>query len=92
MIKLFKVEGNSLFPLYKNNQLLFTIKSSFIKLKVGDIVIFPKKDFGLMIKKIKEIQDDKYYVIGTNPDSIDSRNFGFISKDDIKYKVICKLF
>lgn len=92
MIKLFKVEGNSLFPLYKNNQLLFTFKSSFFNLKVGDIVVFDNTTYGLMIKKIQEIKDNKYYVIGTNPDSIDSRNFGFISKDDIKYKVICKLF
>ena len=92
MMKLFKVEGNSLFPLYKNNQILLSVKSSFFDLKVGDFIVFHSISYGLMIKQIKEIQHNKYYVIGTNPDSIDSRNFGFISKNDIKYKVICKLF
>lgn len=92
MIKLFKCEGNSLFPLYKNNQILLTVKCSFFNLKVGDVVVFHNNSYGLMIKQIKKIEDDMYYVVGTNPDSIDSRNFGFISKNDIKYKVLFRLF
>lgn len=92
MIKLFKCEGNSLFPLYKNGQIVLSIKSKFSNLKVGDVVVFFQNDYGMMIKQIKKIQDNKYFVVGTNPDSIDSRNFGFISKSDIKYKVLFKIF
>ena len=41
-----------------------------------------------MIKIIKEIKDDKIFVIGTHNNSIDSRNFGYINKKDIIGKVI----
>jgi phage repressor protein C with HTH and peptisase S24 domain len=90
MIKLFKCEGNSLFPLYKDGQIVFCIKTR--NPKVGDVVVFYQKMYGMMIKKIERIQDDNYYLVGTNADSIDSRNFGFIPKDDIKYKVLFKIF
>ncbi len=92
MLKLFKIEGNSLFPLYKNGQIVLCLNSKFSKLKIDDIVVFYQKDYGLMIKQIKKIQNENYYLIGTNPSSIDSRNFGFISYKDIKYKVLFRIY
>lgn len=91
MLKLFKIKGDSLFPLFKDKQLVVALKSKNIKLKIGDIVVFYQKDYGLMIKKIQKIQNNSYYLIGTVPHSIDSRNFGYITKDDIKYKIIFAL-
>lgn len=41
-----------------------------------------------MIKKVTAINDDQYYVEGTDPMSIDSRDFGFIHSHDLRYKLI----
>jgi len=43
-----------------------------------------------MIKQIKSIEHDQYFVQGTNVDSIDSRDFGTISKKEIQYKLLFK--
>lgn len=91
MIRLFKVSGHSLFPLYKDEERVFCIKIfNFTKLKISDIVVFDKEPYGLMIKQIKSINQDEYFVQGTDPFSIDSRDFGAIDKTSIKYKVLFK--
>ncbi len=39
-----------------------------------------------MIKQVKSIQGNRYFVKGTDPTSIDSRNFGLLDRSDIQYK------
>ena len=41
-----------------------------------------------MIKQIKSINEEAYFLQGTDPFSIDSRDFGTIHREDIKYKVL----
>lgn len=89
MVKIFKIRGDSLFPLLKNNELVLAAK--FLSLKPHDIVVFKEQKHGLMIKQIQNIKDDKLFLVGTSPSSIDSRNFGYICKKDIKYKVLFKI-
>lgn len=89
MLKLFKISGNSLFPLYKDGQRVLCLKTSrFYKIKKNDIVVFSKDSYGLMIKQVTSVENEEYYVKGTDPFSIDSRNFGTISFDEILYKVL----
>lgn len=91
MIGLFKVSGHSLFPLFQEGQRVFCIKVfSFSSLKISDVVVFEKKPHGLMIKQIKSIDEKGYFVQGTDAFSIDSRNFGTIAKENLKYKVLFK--
>lgn len=96
MIKLFKVSGHSLFPLFQDGQRVFCIKIfSFTKLKISNVVVFEKAPHGLMIKQIKSIDEKAhnkktYFVQGTDAFSIDSRDFGAISRESIKYKVLFK--
>ncbi len=89
MIKIFKIKGDSLFPLFKDKNLVLCIKTK--KPKLNDIVVFSHKKYGLMIKQVKKIQNNQYYLIGTSPDSIDSRTFGLIEQKNIKYKVLFKI-
>jgi hypothetical protein len=89
LIRLFKISGDSLYPFKKDAEIAFCYKVfRFTKIKESDIVVFEKQEYGLMIKKVKWVQDDKYFVIGTDPMSIDSRNFGTIERNEIKYKLL----
>ena len=89
MLKLFKIEGFSLFPLLKEGEVVLCVKLyTFSKIKINDIVVFKHKNNGSMIKKVKKINENGYFVQGENPDSIDSRNFGELEKKELLYKVI----
>jgi len=89
LIRFFKVSGHSLFPLLEDGQRVFCIKRfNFISLDISDIVIFDKDPHGLMVKQIKSMKDNSYFVQGTDAYSIDSRDFGMIPKESIKYKVL----
>ena len=91
MLKAFKVTGHSLFPLYKDGERVLCIKRfKFTTIKKDDIVVFSKSSYGRMIKRVTSIKDNKYFVEGTDPLSIDSRNFGAISLDEIEYRVLFK--
>ena len=45
-----------------------------------------------MIKRVKYIKNSKYFVQGTDPQSIDSRDFGLLDFTDIQYKMYFKMF
>lgn len=89
MLRLFKISGDSLYPLLKNGQRVICRKVwKSTSIHEDDIVIFDKNPHGLMIKKIKRVQQKTYHVEGTDALSIDSRNFGLLQHDEIQYKVL----
>ena len=92
MLRLFKISGDSLFPFYKSGERVLCRKVfQGTEIKVDDTVVFEKEDYGLMIKRVKSIEKNSYFVVGTAPLSIDSRNFGALQHQEIKYKVLFKL-
>lgn len=71
--------------------LVSSVPLMFGKPKKGDVVVFEKYN-RLYIKRIKKIKGEKYFLVGDNKkDSQDSRRFGFVSRKQIKGKVIFKL-
>jgi nickel-type superoxide dismutase maturation protease len=59
--------------------------------QIGDIVAVGK-DGKVLVKRITETKEGKYFLEGDNKqDSLDSRKFGFISRENIIGKVIYKL-
>ena len=86
-------------PFLKPDTLILVNRLSyfFMKPKVEEVVVIKnpnKKDHEIkyLVKRIKKIEENKYFVQVDNlRKSIDSRNFGFISKNDILGKVIAKL-
>lgn len=63
----------------------------FKKPAVGNIVAFKLKN-NIFLKRIKHVKRDKYFLEGDNKiDSIDSRAFGLINKNQILGKFIIKL-
>ncbi|MCO4844470.1 MAG: S24/S26 family peptidase [Sulfurovum sp.] len=91
MLQLFKISGDSLYPYYKDGQRVICRKVfKNTSIKVDDTVVFEKDAYGMMIKRVKSIDKYSYFVEGTNPMSIDSRNFGGLKLNEIKYKVLFK--
>ena len=92
MLRLIKVTGDSLYPEYQNGDFVITSKIPvlFGTLKAGDVVVFSRQPYGLLIKRIDHIDDrgSRYYVLGTHLHSTDSRVFGSIDRRDILGKVI----
>jgi nickel-type superoxide dismutase maturation protease len=90
----FKIIGHSMQPQIEDGQsvLVSEIPYWFKKPRINDIVAF-KENYGqVLIKRISEIRNGKYFVKGDNKeDSLDSRRFGVISGDKIIGKVIFKL-
>lgn len=88
MIKIFKISGNSLYPFYKDKERIVCIKVfKFTRIKQGDFVVFDKQPYGLMVKRVEYVKDNRYFVQGEDPLSVDSRNFGLLSLCEIKYKL-----
>ena len=88
----FIIKEKSMEPNFKEGENILVTKI-FFKLKVGDIIIFRHTTPPyIFCKRISKISKNKYFVIGDNKkNSIDSRNFGSISKNDIIGKVIFKI-
>jgi signal peptidase I len=88
MLKFIKVTEESLSPDYQEGDYVMVVTFPFLYLKRGNIVIFRNPVYGTMIKKIAHEDPEGFYVVGTHPNSIDSRQFGSINRRDILGKVI----
>lgn len=82
-------------PTYKEHSKVLARKLWFPRdnVYVGDVVVakgpISKR---LILKRIKEIKNNTYFLIGDNPqESTDSRSFGYISPKDIVARVLFQL-
>ncbi len=91
MLKLLRIEGFSLYPLYKEGEVVLFFKIlSFTNLKKDDVVVF-RKENKLMVKRVDYIQNGKFFLKGTTPYSRDSRNFGLLKREELLYKALFKI-
>ena len=92
MIKLIKITGSSLEPEYHHGDYLVTTTLSFFirSLKPGNIVIFKHPVYGTMVKQVKNTypHTGEIFVVGTHPNSTDSRDFGPIPQSWLTGKVL----
>lgn len=92
MFRIIRVTGASLSPDYVDGDYVVLVTIPFLlnKIKPGDIVVFQQAYYGLMIKKVEAINEkgDSLFLVGTHQDSVDSRRFGSILKQDILGKVL----
>lgn len=92
MFRIIKVTGDSLSPTYNDGDfvVITRIPVLLLNLKVGDIVVFNHPEYGQLIKKVDSIlaQRNKIFVIGFHENSVDSRIFGTVNKNEILGKVI----
>jgi signal peptidase I len=92
MLRLFRIQGHSLEPEYQSGDFVLVSKIPFLfrPPKPGDVIGFNHSAFGLLIKQIETYNalTRQVTVVGTHPDSIDSREFGPISAQQIIGKML----
>lgn len=92
MFRLLKVTGFSLYPDYQEGDFVLVrkIPSLLSTLGSGDVVIFQHPTYGTLIKRVERLSPngEEIYVLGTVPESADSRKFGPIHKDTLIGKVV----
>lgn len=94
-----KIDGMSMFPTYKNKEIVLTTRFfNRDKLKIGEIYVYAREDGVeevLVVKRLTRLIDIpglECFFEGDNPtESYDSRHYGFIDKEKIVAKVICKI-
>ncbi|OGN96519.1 MAG: hypothetical protein A2Z71_11835, partial [Chloroflexi bacterium RBG_13_50_21] len=88
---LLKITGDSLTPEFQPGDFVLVSKIPFLFTapSPGDTVAFHQPGYGLLIKIIQQITpDNNLTVIGTHAESIDSRVFGPVKRENILGKVI----
>ena len=89
MFPLALVQGNSMLPTLKNNEVLVMRRRIFPKekLKIGKIYVYKRPNNNLVIiKRLTDYSDisEQCYFLGDNPEeSYDSRDYGYIKAENI---------
>ena len=95
MIRMIKVTGESLSPLFREGDyaLVATIPFVVNQIKAGDTVLFRHPAYGTLIKQVEyaNLDEGTISVVGIHPNSVDSRRFGPIQRKDVIGKVILRI-
>jgi nickel-type superoxide dismutase maturation protease len=87
-----KVTGESLSPLFHEGDyvLIATIPFMIRKIRPGDTIVFQHPTYGIMIKQVESAapDDGSISVIGASPNSVDSRQFGPVTRQALIGRVI----
>ena len=83
MLRIFRIQGHSLAPEYQPGDFVLVSKIPFYfrPPRPGEVVAFRHPAFGLLIKQVErsDPHNAMLTVLGTHPDSVDSREFGPIA-------------
>jgi signal peptidase I len=91
MLRILKVRGDSLAPEFQQGDFVLVSKIPFLFVPPSprDVIAFHQPGYGLLIKRIQDINPDGgINVIGDHPESVDSRVFGAIRREDMIGKVV----
>ena len=91
MLKIFKIKGNSMSPIFAEGDYVLALSKKISRPKIHDCIVFEDDIYGCIIKKISAAQKSGFYVKGTNPSSMDSQSLGLIPHDRVIGKVIMKV-
>ncbi len=80
MLRIYKVTGSSMLPVYQEGDFVLTSKiPAWVRgVRSGDVIVFQHPLYGRLIKQVQQHdrQRDEITVRGLNDASVDSRDFG----------------
>lgn len=95
MFQILKVTGESLSPFFMHGDYVLVVKLTFVlrRLKVGDILVLRHPAYGVMIKRLERLSSggEELYILGSHPDSNDSRRFGPVPRRWVMGKVVWRI-
>ncbi len=91
MFDVYKIAGDSLYPLYFHGDYVLILKKNiFMNYSLGDVIVFytPKKEIFIKIISKLDKNHKQLFVLGTTDVSQDSREFGWISFENVIGKLL----
>ena len=92
MLRVIKVTGESLSPEYQEGDyvVVATIPFFLHRIRAGDVIVFRQSQYGTMIKRVEHVLEEgrQYFVVGAHPQSVDSRQFGPVSREALIGKLV----
>jgi nickel-type superoxide dismutase maturation protease len=92
MLRIYKVTGSSMLPVYQEGDYVLTSKiPAWARgVRPGDVIVFQHPLYGRLIKLVQQHdrQRDEITVRGLNDSSVDSRHFGPLPVRDVAGVVI----
>jgi phage repressor protein C with HTH and peptisase S24 domain len=90
MCKILKVSGYSLSPHYQDGDYVL-VAPPFLSgaIRPGNVLAFRQPGYDIMIKRVESVlPGNRLFVVGNNDRSVDSREFGPISRQAVIGRVI----
>ena len=95
MLRILKISGDSLQPELESGDFVVISKIPIRlgRLTKGDLVAFNQPGLGLLVKQVAEVEAGGQAVVllGTRPESVDSRTFGAVPRERLVGKVIYRV-
>jgi nickel-type superoxide dismutase maturation protease len=95
MLRILKVTGESLSPFFESGDYVVVADRRVLlrPLHPGDIIVFRHPYYGILIKRLDHVlsSGEELFVLGTHPESTDSRTFGPIPKKWVTGRVIYRI-
>jgi signal peptidase I len=92
LLQILKIAEHSLEPAYQEGDFVLVSKIPIFlgRVRAGDTVVFSHPTMGRLIKRVERLLEDgkSLWVVGSSPDSVDSRIFGPVSIRQVTGKVI----
>ena len=86
---IFKVRGNSMAPILKDDDYLVVLRNKFNWLpSLGSIVVVDHPDLGKIVKKVSSVDGDTFSLAGLTSSSISQSHLGQISSANYWGRVI----
>lgn len=91
MLRILRVEGQSLLPDYQPGDFVVMLTRS-AHIREGDTVVFRHPRYGTLIKRVERLEPDgSLWVVGTHRHSVDSRTFGPVPRAAVMGRVLWRI-
>jgi len=88
MLKIIKVQGDSMLPCYAHNDYVVLIPAWCRALQKGDDVVCRHHHFGLILKRIYNITNNELALTGLNSSSTSRKMLGHVNEKDVLGRVL----